>query len=184
MRPSVRSLLAYFTKPHETARRAAEHYAALVAQARRRTFYESLGAPDTLDGRFDLIVLHASLYLKRQRAAGRDGRDLAQAVFDQMFANLDQSLRELGVGDMTLPKKMRSMVSAFYGRAVAYDAALAEPSDEALAVALIRNIYAGTPPPAESVVRLCAYLRRAANTLAAAPDEIVLTNRFHWPEEP
>ena len=176
----VRALLEYFTKPRERARLAAEHYAALVAQARRRVFYESFGVPDTLDGRFDLIVLHASMYLKRLRLAGPGGRTLAQAVFDQMFFNLDQSLRELGVGDISLPKKMRKMVSAFYGRAAAYDKALNEPNDEALAAALVRNIYAGVLPGAPAVKLLCAYLRDTSNALAAAPNEAMLSNGFQW----
>ena len=181
---SVRALLEYFTKPHERARLAAEHYAALVAQARRRSFYESLGVPDTLDGRFDLIVLHVSMYLKRLRAAGREGRALAQTVFDQMFFNLDESLRELGVGDISLPKKMRKMVSAFYGRAAAYDKALNEPDDEALAEALVRNIYAGVLPAAPTVKLFCAYLRETSNALAAAPNEAILMNGFRWISPP
>ena len=177
----MRALFAYFSRPHERARRAAEHYAALVGQARRAEFYESLGVPDTLDGRFDLIVLHASLYLKRLRLAGRDGSDLAQAIFDHMFSNLDQSLRELGVGDMTLPKKIRAMVSAFYGRAAAYDKAIADPSDATLADALVRNIYAGTVPQSDKIERLSTYLRDAAKALAAAPDDAIVGNQFHWP---
>ncbi len=180
----MRPLFAYFSKPNERARLAAAHYAALVAQARRHEFYEGLGVPDTLDGRFDLIVLHASLYLKRLRAAGRDGRVLAQTVFDQMFFNLDQSLRELGVGDISLPKKMRKMVSAFYGRAAAYDKALAAGPDDALAEALARNIYAGAPPAGPAVRALCAYLRDAATMLAAASDKAMLANEFRWAPPP
>lgn len=178
----MRALYALFAKPQERARRAAEHYSAVVAQARKAEFYESLGVPDTLDGRFDLIVMHASLYLKRLRAAGREGRELSQAVFDNMFDNLDQSLREMGVGDVTLPKKVRAMVEAFYGRAAAYDAALAEESDEALAATLERNIYAGKSAPKDAIERLGAYLRRSAKALANASDEAILANQFHWGE--
>jgi cytochrome b pre-mRNA-processing protein 3 len=178
--PTVRALFAYLSRPQERARRAAEHYAALVGQARRVEFYESLGVPDTLDGRFDLIVLHARLYLKRLRTAGAQGRDLAQVIFDHMFSNLDQSLRELGVGDVVIPKRIRSMVSAFYGRAAAYDKALAEPDDTALAEALVRNIYAGAAPPADAVARLSSYLRDTAKALLTAPDETVLAGQFHW----
>jgi len=176
----VRALIEYFSRPHERARSAAEHYAALVAQARRLEFYQLLGVPDTLDGRFDLIVLHASMYLKRLRAAGPNGRALAQAVFDQMFFNLDQSLRELGVGDISLPKKVRKMVSAFYGRAAAYDKALEATDDDALAEALARNIFAGAPPTESTVASFCAYLREAVTALAAAPDEVIVTNGFQW----
>ena len=178
----MRALLDYFYRPHDRARRAATHYAALVAQARRPAFYESLGVPDTLDGRFDLIVLHATLYLKRLRAAGREGRQLAQAVFDQMFFSLDQALRELGVGDISLPKKMRNMVSAFYGRAAAYEKAINAADEQALADALTRNLFAGMAPPAAVVARLCAYLREVRDALAKAPDDIILENRFHWAE--
>jgi cytochrome b pre-mRNA-processing protein 3 len=176
----MRALYSIFAKRQGLARRAAEHYAAIVSQARRPAFYESLGVPDTLDGRFDLIVLHASLYLKRLRSAGPDGRNLAQAVFDSMFDNLDQSLRELGVGDVTLPKKIRAMVSAFYGRAAAYDKALTEESGAALAEALCRNIYAGNAPAADVVQRLSAYLRSASKALAEAPNDVLLSNQFHW----
>ena len=176
----MRALLSLFAKPQARARRAAEHYAALVAQARRHEFYESLAVPDTLDGRFDLIVLHSSLYLKRLRAAGREGRELAQAVFDTMFDNLDQSLRELGVGDVTLPKKVRAMVSAFYGRASAYDKAMADEWKGALAEALVRNIYAGNAPSAQALERLCTYLRNLTTSLAHTPDDVVLANRFTW----
>lgn len=176
----MRALYTLFAKPHERARRAAEHYKSIVAQARRPEFYESLGVPDTLDGRFDLIVLHASVYLKRLRAAGPQGRDLAQAVFDNMFDNLDQSLRELGVGDVTLPKKIRAMVSAFYGRAAAYDKALDEGDEQGLADALVRNIYAGTEPRPDMLSRLGAYLRSTSAALAATSDTDIVSNHFRW----
>ena len=178
----MRGLLALFAKPRERARRAAAHFTGLVAQSRKVDFYESLGVPDTLDGRFDLMVMHASLYLKRLRAAGREGRELAQAAFDNMFDNLDQSLREMGVGDVTLPKKVRAMVSAFYGRAAAYDNALADTRPEPLADALVRNIYAGKAPDEAIVERLSAYLRSAAKSLLEASDETILNNQYRWPE--
>ena len=180
----MRSLFSYFSRRQDRARRAAEHYSALVNQARRPEFYEGLGTPDTLDGRFDLIVLHASLYLRRLRGAGREGRDLAQAVFDQMFVNLDESLRELGVSDMTLAKKMRKMVSAFYGRAAAYDKALNDADDGELGAALARNLYRGTPPGLAAVVALSTYLREAAKALASTPDDAMLANHFRWASPP
>ncbi|MBI1211306.1 MAG: ubiquinol-cytochrome C chaperone [Alphaproteobacteria bacterium] len=176
----MRALYSLFAKPYDRARRAAAHYTAIVSQARRAEFYESLGVPDTLDGRFDLIVLHASLYLKRLRVAGPEGRDLAQAVFDNMFDNLDQSLRELGVGDITLPKKIRAMVSAFYGRAAAYDKALSEEDEAALDEALVRNVYAGQAPGEDVIARLAAYLRATAKALAEVSDDALLSNQFHW----
>jgi cytochrome b pre-mRNA-processing protein 3 len=178
----MRALLALFAKPRARARLAGAHFKGLVEQSRKVEFYESLGVPDTLDGRFDLMVLHASIYLKRLRAAGGEGRDLAQAAFDNMFDNLDQSLREMGVGDVTVPKKVRAMVSAFYGRAAAYDKALSDEHNEALADALVRNIYAGHAPEAGVVERLSVYVRRASRALADTTNEVILSNQFRWPE--
>ncbi len=178
----MRSLFAYLSRPHDRARRAAEHYKSIAAQARLPEFFESHAAPDTLDGRFDVLVLLASLYLKRLRAAGPDGHQLAQAVFDHMFSTLDQTLRELGVGDVTIHKKIRAMASAFYGRAAVYDKGLADHDDAALADAIVRNIFAGKPPQSDRAVALwTSYLKTASEALATASDETMVANQFQWP---
>ena len=131
------------SKGRETARQGAWIYNSIVEQARRPEFYESLDIADTMDGRFDLIVLHAGLYLPRLKLVRNDGKRLSQSVFDQMFANLEFNLRELGVGDMGVPRRMKTMLSAFYGRVSAYEAALREGDAVALRSALHRNIYRG-----------------------------------------
>jgi len=131
-------------------------YNTAVAAAREVWLYESLGVPDTLDGRFDLIALHAFLLIHRLRACPDDGPALAQAVFDAMFSDMDVNLRELGVSDLSVGKRVRAMWEAFHGRANAYAAAMQAADGDALESALARNVWRGTPPPgaAASLARL------------------------------
>jgi cytochrome b pre-mRNA-processing protein 3 len=153
-------------------------YGAIVAQARLPAFYRDYNVPDTVDGRFELIVLHLMLLL--DRLAEEPGlRSLGQGVFDLFCQDMDNNLREMGVGDLAVPKQMRRMGEAFYGRAQAYREAIAEADDKALAEALVRDIYGGaqvsqtgsqTGPQAR---RLAAYVREAIVRLKAL-DEVAL----------
>ncbi len=118
-----------------------ELYGAAVGAARESWFYTELGVPDTLDGRFDLVGAHVFLLIRRLRGLPAPGSALAQAVFDAMFHDMDVNLREMGVGDLSVGKKVRAMWEAFHGRAVAYEAAMAAGDTAALAVALRRNIW-------------------------------------------
>jgi cytochrome b pre-mRNA-processing protein 3 len=111
----------------------------LIARSRQPVFFRALGIADTMDGRFDLLALHAWLLLEKLNAAGR--RDLAQAVTDQLFIGFDESLREQGAGDMGMGRRMKKMANAFYGRMKVYS----EAGDESvLAAAIERNVYRGT----------------------------------------
>lgn len=114
-------------------------YNAIVAAARQPHFYADLGVPDTLDGRFDLIVLHMFLVLDRLKA---EPLSIKQYIIDYFFLDMDRSLREMGVGDVSVGKKVRKMAEAFYGRLLTYDEAI-EQGQAALTVALQRNVYAG-----------------------------------------
>ena len=134
-------------------------YGAGVAGARDAYYYEELGVPDTLDGRFDIIGLHAFLLIRRLRSLPAPGPALAQAVFDAMFSDMDLNLREMGVGDLSVGKRVRAMWEAFHGRAQAYEAALATGDTAALATALARNVWrgaAGPPGSAEALARIAA----------------------------
>lgn len=145
-------------------------YSAAVLQARRPEFYTEFAVADTLDGRFDMITLHVYLVLRRLRAEGAASRPLSQVLADLMFDDMDQSLRELGVGDMGVGKRVRRMAEAFYGRVAAYDLAMqGAMSGEAGAVesALARNVYRGAPPEAALLERLAGYVRRQAAALEA-----------------
>jgi len=139
-------------------------YGAIVTQARDPRFYDSYGAPDTVLGRFDLIVLHLALLLRRLRAGGTSAGTLAQGVFDAFCRDMDHNLREMGIGDQGVPHQMRRVGEAFYGRAQAYDAALARPDNDALAETLRRNVYAEAADPV-AASGLAAYVRKAADDL-------------------
>ncbi len=142
-------------------------YGAAVTAARAETFYATLGVPDTLDGRFDLVSLHVYLVVRRLTACPPPGPDLAQKVFDAMFADMDVNLREMGVGDLGVGRRNRAMWEAFHGRSAAYATALEAPDDAALAEALRRNVWRGAEVPAEDApLRLAAIVRTCVAALA------------------
>jgi cytochrome b pre-mRNA-processing protein 3 len=116
-------------------------YGMIVTQAREPWFYRNGGVPDTVNGRFDLLVLHLWLLLRRLRSV-EGSATLSQGLFDRFCEDMDANLREMGVGDLSVPKRMQAFGEAFYGRSKAYDAALAAGS-EALAQALCRNVLNG-----------------------------------------
>ena len=136
-------------------------YQAAIAQSRDPAFYAELGVTDTLDGRFDLICLHSFLLMERLEQLGPEGKRLAQAVFDRMFKTMDFTLREIGIGDLGVPKHMAKMMKAFNGRVHVYHTALAEKNPAALELAITRNIFRvegesipyGVYPLADYVVR-------------------------------
>jgi cytochrome b pre-mRNA-processing protein 3 len=119
-------------------------YGAAVAAARNPYLYETLGAPDTLDGRFDLVGLHAILLIRRLRTVP-EGQALGQAVFDAMFNDMDVNLREMGVSDLAVGRKVKEMWEAFHGRAAAYAPGLEAEDAALLAGALARNVWRGGP---------------------------------------
>jgi cytochrome b pre-mRNA-processing protein 3 len=148
-------------------------YSGIMAHARHPAFYQRFGVPDTLDGRYDMLMLHAFLYLHRLKAEPEAVRGQGQKVFDLMFLEMDRALREIGVGDLAVPKKIKKMASAFYGRTAAYDEALDGTGPE-LAEALRRNIYAGDD--AGLAPRLGDYVRHAAAEIAGqGSDRLVRT---------
>lgn len=153
-----------FLRRRRFERAGYELYCAAVAAARQPWFYRELGVPDTLDGRFDLVGLHAFLVIRRLAALPPPGPDLSQAVFDAMFSDMDINLREMGVSDLTVGKRVKAMWEAFHGRAAAYTAALADgdpdQGDAALAEALARNVWRGAAAPPDGPQRLARLVRR------------------------
>lgn len=139
-------------------------YDRIVAQSRRIEFYRDLAVPDSLDGRFDMLVLHMVLVQRRLKGISPAASHYAQALFDRMFVDMDESLREIGVGDMSVGKRVKQMGAAFYGRLDAYDASL---GDGTLADALLRNVYRGRAPEGGAHHRLARYVTAADRALAA-----------------
>ena len=148
-------------------------YRLVVEQARRPEFFAVLGVPDTLDGRFELICLHAFLYLHRLKREAGPATALSQRFFDTMFADFDRSLREIGTGDLSVGRQVKRMAEAFYGRIRAYEDGLAG-DDAQLHAALSRNLYGTAAATPEPLARVAAYLRREAASLAGQPAAALL----------
>jgi len=156
-------------------------YGMIVAQARCPCFYRDYAVPDTLNGRFDLVVLHLALVLDRL-AQEPALQSLGQGIFDRFCQDMDHNLREMGIADLKVPKEMRRIGEAFYGRSQAYRAALAAQDDGPLIEALERNIYGGSPPAAAAAARLAAYMREAVRDLAAQDSASLAGGALHFPD--
>lgn len=169
------------SKPAQAAGRAL--YAAVVAQSRQPGLYTDLAAPDTVEGRFEVYTLHTVLLLERLRAPDAaqhpTAGETSQMLFDTYVKALDDGLREMGVGDLSVGKKMRKLGEAFYGRGKTYDAAFAALPDEAPLLALLtRTVYAGVEAP--PVDRLAGYTLAQRAALAAQPLEALLAGDIVW----
>lgn len=167
-------------------------YIAAVEQARRPGFYTDCGVADSLDGRFDLIVLHVFLVVRALRPSGEPGTRLSNLMFKIMMDDMDMNLREMGVGDLSVGKRVKSMARAFYGRAAAYDAAFDAERDAApdgageqgLEAALQRNIYGAAEPDPGALALLLGYVRRAEAALAAVPAAALLSGQVTFAAAP
>jgi cytochrome b pre-mRNA-processing protein 3 len=168
----------HFRKPRLAPRGTIEAiYGMIVTQAREPLFYRDLGVPDTVNGRFDLLLMHLWLVLRRLKTA-EGGKALSQALFDHFCNDMDDNLRELGVSDLKVPKKMQAFGEAFYGRTAAYDMALTEGT-EALAQALCKNILNGEN--IEKARRLAAYAGMAMTALAGADEAALVSGIWKFP---
>jgi cytochrome b pre-mRNA-processing protein 3 len=155
-------------------------YGAIVAQSRRSAFYVGYGVPDTIDGRFDLIVLHMVLLPARLDREGPSARDLGQNLFDHFCRDLDANLREMGVGDLAVPKRMRQFAEAFYGRQSAYLAALGARNGRELEKALARNIFEGVDGAGPR--RLARYARAVARHFVPQDQGALLRGAVDFPD--
>jgi cytochrome b pre-mRNA-processing protein 3 len=159
-------------------------YAAVVAQARCPEFYEFCAVPDTVDGRFDMIALHVFLIMRRLKGQGPAATACSRSVVETMVTDMDRSLREMGVGDLGVPKRVQEMVRAFYGRVAAYVEGLDTPDDRFLIAALDRNLY-GTKEISDARLNaMAAYVRSTAAVLDATPVETILAGRVEFAAPP
>jgi cytochrome b pre-mRNA-processing protein 3 len=167
------------SRPPSTARAAAERlHAAAVAQSRTPALYARLGAPDTVEGRFEMLALHLVLLLDRMK--GQDGvvAEVRQTLFDVFVSQLDGALREMGVGDLAMSKRMRKLGALFYGRLHAYSEAFhALPDTGPLADVIARTVLAETPASPEP---LAAYVAGLHQALAMQPPGALVTDPPAW----
>ncbi|MEQ8389490.1 MAG: ubiquinol-cytochrome C chaperone family protein [Thalassospira sp.] len=161
---------------------AFELYTAMVTQARQPDFYAKLGVPDTIEGRFDLILVHAFVLFRRLKTDNGD-RDLAQHIFDVMFADLDQNMREMGIGDVGILKRIRKMSESYHGRIVAYEEGVQSGAAE-LAAALDRNLFADTDVTDEQLMAMVGYVNDALASLDKQAILELQNGAVHFPDVP
>jgi len=172
-------------KERRLKRRTAQSlYAQIIQFARRPAFYRDHGVPDTLDGRFELLALHTVLVCRRLAAEGEGGAELGQFVFDAMIEDLDVNLRELGVNDPSLGRRVKEMARAFFGRRDVYAAALDSGDRQALEEAVLRNLYGTVDEAGDAVPRLSDYVEQAATMLAGLPMARLQEPRLDFPDVP
>lgn len=177
----------------ERRRHATRLYQTIVDQARRPEFYLRCGVPDTQTGRFEMICLHMFPLLRRLKNMGAAGAELGQATHDEMFADMDRSLREMGIGDLGVGKRVKKLASSLYGRIAAYEAGLAGGEND-LGEALRRNLYgtvlnedgtapaAGGSPSDAQIEAMGAYLGRSVAAIEAADGAALMAGDIKYPE--
>jgi cytochrome b pre-mRNA-processing protein 3 len=153
-----------FFKANPVQHAAELAYRRVVEQARRPGFFADVGIPDTVDGRFELICLHAFLYLHRLKRERPGSAALGQRFFDAMFVDFDRALREMGTGDLRVSREIKRMAQAFYGRIAAYEEGLAA-GDAMLQPALARNLFGTASPSDAQLAAMAEYVRREADGL-------------------
>ena len=158
-------------------------YRRVVEQARQPGFFIDCGVPDTLDGRFELVCLHAFLYLHRLKREQPQTASLGQRFFDVMFGDFDRSLREMGTGDLSVGREVKRMAEAFYGRVAAYERGLAE-DDGVLEPALARNLFGTAPPTPARLAAMAGYVRREAARLDRQDAAALLAGHLAFGEPP
>ena len=160
---------------------AMELYSGVVLQARKPYFYANLGVPDTPDGRYDMIMIHAFLLLHRLKRDLPSTEKISQALFDVMFEDMDESLREMGAGDVGIGRRVKEMAKAFYGRIAVYDEGLSR-DDDSLDIALRRNVYRQSNAEDEQIRALGCYMRRGAAYLSEQATETLLRGKLSFAE--
>ena len=166
-------------------RQAHSLYQSIVAQARTRALYAELGVPDTPEGRFEMLALHLVLVLDRldriRGETGQTGQQLARTLTETFAVDLDDNLREMSVGDLAVPRQVRRAVGALHERYSGYRAALADPDDAPLTVAIQSRLAGVDAGQGLDARRICAYIRRAKHRLDLEPAAEVLAGRIIWP---
>jgi cytochrome b pre-mRNA-processing protein 3 len=155
-------------------------YSEIVAASRRETFFSDWEVPDTPLGRYEMVSLHMFLVQHRLRGETGAAGDLAQALIDEFFLEVDHSLRELGIGDVGVPKRMKKLARMFYGRTATYGAALDAGKLEELAEALARNVRPDTGDWRHAG-GLAAYVICAADALGRQPTGDICAGRVAFP---
>jgi cytochrome b pre-mRNA-processing protein 3 len=173
-----KSILGFGRRPNREVTDAL--YEAIVASARQSRFYADWEVPDTPIGRFEMLSVHMFLFLERARGDSVALTDAAQDLTDEFFKDVEHSLRELGIGDLGVPKRMKKLAKMFYGRAEAYREAMETGDRAALAAALARNVCPGRAAWPQAA-HLASYMEQAAALLSAQAEDDLLAGRLSFP---
>lgn len=170
-------VLSRLFRPRPQLIAARSLYAGAVAAARRPDFYTRLGVADSREGRFELYGLHVYLLMDRLKGEGEAAQETSQHLVEALVTGLDDAFHELGVGHVSVPKRVKKLAGAFMGRVQAYDQALAEADDEALRALVARTVYGGDVPAAGA---MAAYVRAARAGLASQSLAQLLAGQAEW----
>lgn len=174
-------LFGFFRQRRHNQAIVARQYAALTGLARVPAFYSDMHVPDTVMGRFEMLSIVMILFFRRTRHSDAGGQQLAQGIVDAFFEDIDHSIRELGIGDQGVPKRMKKLAGMFYGRLQSYSEALDRQDDQALAEALRRNIYPEAAADAPDMDALAAWMKVADDAALVMPEETILTGTLALP---
>jgi cytochrome b pre-mRNA-processing protein 3 len=187
-------MLAWLKRNSDRAAIEHELFERIVAQSRSPHFYRDLGVPDSMEGRFEMILLHFALLLGRLKTEGAAGQRLGQALMEKLFASMDDALRQIGIGDMGVPRRVKKAAAAFIERTRDYEAALAGPAPSSpgqvaqadpLAAAIARHAFSAPCAEANAAAGAAAiahYMRQAREVLVAQPADEIFLGRLTFPE--
>ena len=165
-------IFGLFGKKNNNKAIVARQYELLTQAARRPAFYATMGVPDTVIGRFEMLTMILILYFRRTAQSERSGQEIAQEIIDAFFEDIDHSIRELGVGDMGVPKRVKKFARMYYGRLEAYAGALDAGDRNALQAALRRNIHPDESD-APDMALLASYMMTAEEKLKAVSEDVI-----------
>ena len=161
-----------FGKKNNNKAIVARQYDLLTKAARQPAFYASMGVPDTVMGRFEMLTVVLILYFRRTAASDRSGQEIAQEIIDYFFEDLDHSFRELGIGDLGVPKRVKKFARMYYGRLESYAGALDAGDVEALRQSLRRNVRPDEQD-APDMAALAAYMMKAEADLKSVTEDTI-----------
>ena len=173
--------LRRFLRDEQLEGTAASIYASFAGQARQPAFYLDFGIPDTVDGRFEMVALHAFLVFRRLKGQGAEAARLTQAVYDIMFKEMDLALRELGAADLGVGKRIKHMTEALNGRIQVYEKALDAGSDDDLWAALRRNLYGTVEIDDRCISAMITYVKATAAALETQDIAELIGGKVRFP---
>jgi cytochrome b pre-mRNA-processing protein 3 len=173
--------LRRFLRDEQLEATAATIYANFAGQARQPAFYLDFGIPDTVDGRFEMVALHAFLVFRRLKGQGAETARLTQAVYDIMFKEMDLALRELGAADLGVGKRIKHMTESLNGRIQVYEKALNDGNDDDLQAALRRNLYGTVEIDDRRISAMTAYIKATAAALEGQDAAELTSGKLHFP---